>query len=64
MKRLVLNMELTKVMGRTTKILTVDTWQGRMVEIRQHDAITQENQVLLSKELILRLAELFKEEEA
>lgn len=56
-------MELTKVMGRTTKILTVDTWQGRMVEIRQHDSITQENQVLLSKELILRLAELFKEEE-
>ena len=56
-------MELTKVMGRTTKILTVDTWQGRMVEIRQHDIISQENQVLLSKELILRLAELFKEEQ-
>lgn len=55
-------MELTKVMGRTTKILTVDTWQGRMVEIRQHDSITQENQVLLSKELILRLAKLFEEE--
>ena len=56
-------MELTKVMGRTTKILTVDTWQGKMVEIRQHDIISQENQVLLSKELILRLAKLFEGEQ-
>ena len=55
-------MELTKVLGRTTKILTVDTWQGKMVEIRQHDVISQENQVFLSKELILRLAKLFEEE--
>ena len=56
-------MEKTKVMGRTTKILTVDTREGRMVEIRQHDVISQENQVFLSKELILRLAKLFEEEQ-
>ena len=56
-------MELTKVLGRTTKILTVDTWQGKMVEIRQHDVISQENQVFLDKETILRLAQLFEEEQ-
>ena len=56
-------MELTKVMGRTTKILTLDTWEGRMIEIRQHDIISQENQVILSKELILRLAKLFEGEQ-
>jgi hypothetical protein len=56
-------MELTKIMGRTTKILTVDTWKGRMVEIRQHDVLTKETSILLDKETILRLAELFKEEE-
>jgi hypothetical protein len=57
-------MELTKIMGRTTKILTVDTWKGRMVEIRQHDVLTKETSILLDKETILRLAELFKEEES
>jgi len=56
-------MELTKIMGRTTKILTVDTWKGRMVEIRQHDVLTKETSILLDKETILRLSELFKEEE-
>ncbi len=56
-------MELTKIMGRTTKISTVDTWKGRMVEIRQHDVLTKETSILLDKETILRLAELFKEEQ-
>jgi hypothetical protein len=57
-------MELTKVMGKTTKIQTLQSWRGELVEIRQHDSLSGENIVMLDKALILRLAELFKEEES
>lgn len=53
----------TKVLGRKTTVLTVDTRKGRMIEVRQSDVISRLSQVFLDKELILKLAEMIMEEE-
>lgn len=52
----------TKVLGRKTQILTVDTWQGTLVEIRQTDALSGNSQVFIDKELLTKLTELLKED--
>jgi len=50
----------TKVLGRKTTVLTVDTWKGRMIEVRQSDVLSGLSQVFLDKETILKLAEMIK----